>query len=47
MDYDPGKLRDGLQTMADGETIYYISNPALGLWAYRGHFKKNEIGYME
>jgi hypothetical protein len=29
-------LRDGWNTLPDGERIYYISNPALGLWAYRG-----------
>jgi nickel-dependent lactate racemase len=33
--YDPKKLRDGWNTLADGERIYYISNPALGLWASR------------
>ena len=31
--YDINKLRDGLQTV-DGEEIFYISNPALGLWAH-------------
>lgn len=36
--YDPDKLRDGFNTMPDGEEIFYISNPALGLWAYRGKF---------
>lgn len=35
--YNPATLRDGFQTV-DGEEIYYISNPALGLWAYRGRF---------
>jgi nickel-dependent lactate racemase len=30
--YYPGKLKDGVNRMADGEEIYYISNPALGLW---------------
>ncbi len=34
--YDPQRLRDGWNTLPDGERIYYISNPALGLWAYRG-----------
>ena len=29
--YPPQTLRDGIQTV-HGETIYYISNPALGLW---------------
>jgi len=37
--YDPAKLKDGWNTMSDGEKIFYISNPALGLWAYRGRFK--------
>ena len=36
--YDPGELRDGFNTMPDGEVIYYISNPALGLWACRDRF---------
>jgi hypothetical protein len=30
--YNPGILRDGLNKMEDGEEIYFISNPALGLW---------------
>lgn len=29
--YPPQTLQDGIQTVR-GETIYYISNPALGLW---------------
>ncbi|MDR0572806.1 MAG: lactate racemase domain-containing protein [Tannerella sp.] len=36
--YNPDKLKDGWN-MVDGEEIYYISNPALGLWAYRERFK--------
>ena len=36
--YDPAKLKDGWNVV-DGEEIYYISNPALGLWAYRDRFK--------
>ena len=31
--YDHTKLNDGWNTV-DGEEIYYISNPALGLWTY-------------
>lgn len=31
--YDHTKLTDGWNTV-DGEEIYYISNPALGLWTY-------------
>ena len=29
--YNPAKLKDGFNTV-DGEEIFYISNPALGLW---------------
>ncbi|MGI6668321.1 MAG: hypothetical protein ACOX4M_02430 [Acetivibrionales bacterium] len=36
--YDPGSLKDGFNVMSDGEEIYYISNPALGLWACRDRF---------
>lgn len=36
--YDPRQLKDGWNTLADGETIFYISNPALGLWACRSRF---------
>lgn len=35
--YDPRRLRDGWNQV-NGRRIYYISNPALGLWAYRGRF---------
>jgi len=35
--YDPAKLKDGWNTV-DGEEIFYISNPGLGLWAYKGRF---------
>ena len=31
--YDPGKLKYGFNKLADGEEIYYISNPAVGLWS--------------
>lgn len=30
--YDPRKLNPGWNTLPDGEEIYYIPNPALGLW---------------
>lgn len=30
--YDPAKLKDGFNEV-DGEKIFFISNPALGLWA--------------
>ena len=31
--YNPETLKDGWNTLDDGEEIYYIPNPALGLWA--------------
>lgn len=34
--YPPDALKDGFNTLADGEEIYYISNPALGLWVKKG-----------
>lgn len=35
--YDPAKLRDGYNTVG-GEEIFYLSNPALGLWAVEDRF---------
>ena len=36
--YNPEKLKDGINIMPDGEEIFFISNPALGLWAFKGRF---------
>ncbi len=36
--YDPKQLKDGVNRLADGEEIYFISNPALGLWALQRQF---------
>jgi hypothetical protein len=36
--YDPEKLKDGFNTMPSGEEIFYISNPALGLWSHKDKF---------
>ena len=36
--YDLPSLRDGWNTVG-GEEVYYISNPALGLWAHPDRFK--------
>ncbi|HBO44433.1 MAG TPA: D-mannonate epimerase [Planctomycetaceae bacterium] len=33
--YRREELAEGWNTLADGERIYYIGNPALGLWAHR------------
>src|SRR6201994_2761048 len=35
--YDPEKLADGWNVV-DGEEIFFVSNPGLGLWAYKGRF---------
>ena len=37
--YRPETLKDGWNVV-DGEEIFYISNPGLGLWAYRGRFRE-------
>jgi nickel-dependent lactate racemase len=37
--YNPDKLVEGFNTLADGEQVYFISNPALGLWAWRKCFE--------
>jgi len=37
--YNPDKLKDGFNTTEEGEEIFYISNPALGLWAFRDRFE--------
>ena len=36
--YDPEKLQDGYNVLADGEEIYFISNPAIGLWSFKERF---------
>ena len=33
--YPPDKLREGFNIMENGEKIFFISNPALGLWVYQ------------
>ncbi len=41
--YDPEQLVDGMNEMPDGEWIFYISNPALGLWAWKEKFKQSNL----
>ena len=36
--YDPAKLRHGYNTV-DGEEIFFIANPGLGLWAHRSRLE--------
>jgi hypothetical protein len=37
--YNPALLKEGWNRMPDGEQVYYISNPALGLWSWKEKFK--------
>lgn len=37
--YPPGMLKEGFNQMEDGEEIFFISNPALGLWACKDRLK--------
>ena len=37
--YPVKQLKDGYNTMPNGEKIFYVSNPALGLWAYKERFE--------
>ena len=36
--YNPVTMKDGFNII-NGEEIFYISNPAIGLWAYKDRFK--------
>ncbi len=36
--YNPEKLHNGFNDMPDGEKIFFISSPGLGLWAYKKRF---------
>jgi nickel-dependent lactate racemase len=40
--YDPKLLKDGFNILPDGEEIFFVSNPALGLWAFKEKFKEAE-----
>jgi nickel-dependent lactate racemase len=37
--YDPKTLQDGYNTLPDGERVFFVSNPGLGLWALRSQFE--------
>ena len=39
--YEPSKLADGYN-VTGGEELYFISNPALGLWAHRERFSQSQ-----
>jgi len=39
--YNPSKLKDGFTTFPCGTEIFYISNPALGLWSSEERFRNS------
>jgi len=43
--YPIDRLREGWNTTADGETIYYIPTPSAGLWATRKKLYERPPGF--
>lgn len=41
--YDHSKLKDGWNVLPDGERIFFIGNPAIGLWADEARFNKSNF----
>ena len=37
--YDPAKMKEGWNTMPDGEKVYFISTPSAGLWSTKSRMK--------
>jgi nickel-dependent lactate racemase len=37
--YNPSRMKAGFNRMPDGEEIFYVPNPALGLWGLRKQFE--------
>ncbi len=40
-EYKPETLKDGFNILPGGEKVFFISNPALGLWAWKGRRTSN------
>jgi hypothetical protein len=38
--YNPDTLADGPNQLPNGESVYFVSNPALGLWSLRSRFEE-------
>lgn len=38
--YDPQKLQNGFNTLENGERMYFVQAPALGLWAAKTRFQR-------
>jgi hypothetical protein len=43
--YNPRTLRHGYNRI-DGEDVFFIPNPGLGLWAYRGKLLDRNPGLL-
>jgi len=39
--YNPQELVDGFNKTADGEEVYFVSNPGIGLWAFKDRFENS------
>ncbi|MGI8906597.1 MAG: lactate racemase domain-containing protein [Candidatus Sumerlaeaceae bacterium] len=42
--YSPARLRDGINFLPGGEQVFFISNPALGLWGLKSQFSRAMAG---
>lgn len=40
--YDPNRLKYGYNTLEDGEEVFFIPNPALGLWINKEKFSQEQ-----
>jgi hypothetical protein len=38
--YPPGEMKEGWNTMRDGEKVFFISTPSAGLWATRSRMEE-------
>ena len=41
--YNPATMKEGWNTMSDGEEVFFISTPSAGLWATKGKLHNREI----
>jgi hypothetical protein len=41
--YDPAKLKEGWNTMPDGERIYFINTPSAGLWSTKARMGDRDM----
>jgi nickel-dependent lactate racemase len=39
--YNPEKLKEGMNILPGGEEVFFISNPAIGLWSTKERFKED------